>query len=130
MPSCFDYWPELLQALWAKASSPNVASRVCALRVLRDVPSLFGHHAGEYVSSLHQLLASCLDVSQAPPHLVSVAAGAVAAFIQDMPDFRHREAFADLIPVMLADIQTFLLAGDDQVWVAPRLSADSCSSFR
>ena len=115
-PGCLEYWPELLQALWAEASSPNVASRVCALRVLRDVPSLFGHQAGDYVSSLHQLLAAALDASQGPPQLVSVAAGAVAAFIQDMPEFRHREAFADLIPVMLVDVQTFLLAGDDQVW--------------
>jgi hypothetical protein len=67
--------------LWQAATSTDAARRECALRVLSDVPNIFGQHLATYITEIKALLTQSLTDAQANTSLISVASQVIVAFI-------------------------------------------------
>jgi hypothetical protein len=82
LPSAFEYWPQLIEVLWEAANSDSLSRRESALRVLRDVPRVFGSHILSYQAEIKALIAASLDPAHGSMALLATAAGVVTAFVQ------------------------------------------------
>jgi hypothetical protein len=81
LPGAFDYWPELPPVLWQAASSDQPGCRECALRILGDVPQIFGNRVGDYIHEIKALLGSSVRSPQGTSALTTAAAKTITAFI-------------------------------------------------
>lgn len=105
LPSTMEYWPQLGHALWAAASAPSLSRRNAALRVLRDVPRVFGTHMVTYQHEIKALVAASLDPSHGSMDLLGTASGVVAAFVLDSDDKTVRDLFLEFVPQLLRIVQ-------------------------
>jgi hypothetical protein len=104
-------WPELLPALVERVQSGQAQAMEAGLAILGTLATYATGALRPHLAQLHPLLGTCLGH---PSLEVQVAAlHAVAGFIQQLEDAKEREAFAPMLPAVLATLGRCLTAGEE-----------------